>query len=140
MNKALLSSKTPEWSTPQWLFNALDALYRFNLDPAATAENAKCKQYFTKAENGLEQDWSGHSVFCNPPYGREIGKWVEKAFLEAQKPATKVVCLLPARTDTAWFHDYCSKGKVTFLRGRLKFGDGEGNAPFPSMFVVFGDV
>lgn len=77
-------------------------------------------------------------MFCNPPYGRDVGAWVRKGYEEAQKPGTKVVMLLPARTDTAWFHDYCAKGKIEFLRGRLKFGDGKGTAPFPSMIVIFG--
>ena len=79
----------------------------------------------------------GQTVWLNPPYGRGIGKWVQKAYEEAQKPGTVVVCLLPARTDTAWFHDYCRKGKITFIRGRLKFGGSKNSAPFPSMVVEF---
>ena len=90
------------------------------------------------AEDGLSQNWGGYSVFCNPPYGREISKWVKKGFEEAQKPGTKVVMLLPARTDTKWFHDYCVKGKIEFLKGRLKFGNAGNPAPFPSMIVIFG--
>ena len=77
-------------------------------------------------------------MFCNPPYGKSIAKWVQKGFEEAQKPGTKVVMLLPARTDTKWFHDYCVKGKIEFLKGRLKFGNAVNSAPFPSMIVIFG--
>lgn len=81
----------------------------------------------------------GHRVFCNPPYGREVGKWVEKGYNESQKPNTIVVMLLPARTDTKWFHDYCVKGGIEFIKGRLKFGGSKNSAPFPSMIVIFGD-
>lgn len=138
MNKDLMfSSKTQEWSTPQELFDGLNAVYHFTLDAAATAENAKCKRFFTREQDGLSKNWGGCSVFCNPPYGRGIGAWVKKGYTEAQKPGTRVVMLLPARTDTAWFHDFCVKGKITFLRGRLKFGGSAHNAPFPSMIVVF---
>ena len=81
----------------------------------------------------------GATVFCNPPYGRDLGAWVRKGYEEARKPGTKVVMLLPARTDTKWFHEFCVKGEIKFLKGRLKFGDGKGTAPFPSMVVVFGE-
>jgi len=139
MNKELMfSSSTPEWATPQDLFDRLDALYHFDLDAAAAPENAKCARFFTKEDDGLLQMWGGYCVWCNPPYGREIGAWVRKAYEEAQLPGTMVVMLLPARTDTAWFHDYCRHGDVIFLRGRLKFGDGRNSAPFPSMIVKFG--
>lgn len=135
--QVMFSSKTPEWATPQELFDALDKIHHFDLDPAATPENAKCARYFTATDDGLSQNWGGASVFCNPPYGREIGRWVKKAYEESRKPGTKVVMLLPARTDTAWFHDYCVKGTVQFLRGRLKFGGSKNSAPFPSMIVTF---
>lgn len=133
----MMSSATAEWSTPPKLFDRLDALYHFDLDAAATPENAKCKRFFTVEDDGLSQKWEG-VVWCNPPYGREIPKWVRKGYNEAQRPGTVVVMLLPARTDTAWFHDYCRKGDVTFLRGRLKFNGNKWNAPFPSMIVKFG--
>ena len=135
---AMFSSKTVEWATPQNLFDALDTIHHFTLDPAATHENAKCARHFTKEQDGLAQNWGGETVFCNPPYGRDIGAWVKKGFQEGQKPGTKVVMLLPARTDTKWFHDYCTKGKIEFLRGRLKFGEAKESAPFPSMLVTFG--
>jgi phage N-6-adenine-methyltransferase len=134
----MMSSKTGEWETPQDFFDALDAQYHFTLDPCATHENAKCHRYFTREDDGLVQSWWGERVFMNPPYGREISRWVAKAHEESIQGAL-VVCLLPARTDTRWFHDYCTKGRITFLRGRLKFGGSKDSAPFPSMVVVFGE-
>ena len=137
----LMSSNSSEWETPQNLFNELDAEFHFTLDPCATPENAKCDQYITKEFDGLGISWSDYSggIFMNPPYGREIGKWIKKAWEESQKGAL-VVCLLPARTDTKWFHDYCIRGEIRFLRGRLYFTDQNGKngrAPFPSMIVIF---
>lgn len=137
MNRVLYSSKTPEWETPQALFDMLDARYHFNLDPASTDENAKCERHFTKADNGLEKNWGGCRVFCNPPYGREIGTWIRKGYEESRNPNTIVVMLLPARTDTVWFHEYCMKGTIEFIKGRLKFGNSKNSAPFPSMIVIF---
>lgn len=139
MNTDLMfSSASNEWATPQDLFDRLDAIHHFNLDPASTDENAKCVNHFTEKDDGLAKNWGGYSVFCNPPYGKAIPLWVKKAYEESQKPNTKVVMLIPARTDTAWFHDYCVKGKIEFLRGRLKFGGSKNSAPFPSMIVTFG--
>lgn len=135
MNKALLSSKTGEWATPQAFFDLWNEKYHFTLDPAATAENAKCPKFYTKEDDGLSKNWGGEIVWCNPPYGREIGKWVRKGYEESKDAA--VVMLLPARTDTTWFHDYCMKGRITFVRGRLKFGGSWNAAPFPSMVVEF---
>lgn len=135
MNDALFSSKTCEWETPQDFFDGLNAEFRFDLDVCATPENAKCSRYFTREIDGLKQNWDG-ICWMNPPYGREIGQWVKKAYESAQNGAT-VVCLLPARTDTAWWHEYCMKGKVRFIRGRLKFGGAQNSAPFPSAVVVF---
>ena len=130
------SSDSPEWSTPQELFDALDAEFRFVLDVCATSENAKCQRYFTAETDGLSQRWSG-VCWMNPPYGAEIGKWVQKAWEAAEAGAT-VVCLVPARIDTRWFWDYCRYGEVRVLPGRLKFGGGENSAPFPSAVVIFG--
>jgi len=131
------SSATAEWPTPQELFNELSFVYGgFTLDPCATAHNAKCRNFFTKEEDGLRQPWKG-KVFVNPPYGREIGRWVKKAWEESQNGAL-VVCLLPARVDTRWWHDYAKKGHVHFIRGRLKFGCARNSAPFPSAIVTFG--
>lgn len=133
-NAYIQQSMTVDWSTPQDLFDELDAGYHFTVDVAASAENAKCSKYYDKEKDGLLQDWDGEMVWCNPPYGREIADWVKKA---AESHAN-VVMLLPARTDTRWFHDYIyNKASVQFIKGRLKFGGSKDNAPFPSMLVIF---
>jgi phage N-6-adenine-methyltransferase len=131
------SSATDVWSTPPELFAALDAIFHFTLDVCATPDNAKCPRYFTAADDGLAQDWLG-VCWMNPPYGRTIGKWMHKALVESSKHRATVVCLVPARTDTKWWHDYAARGEILFLRGRLKFGDAESSAPFPSALVTFG--
>ena len=124
-------SKTYEWETPQNVFDALDKQFHFTLDPCATKENAKCKKYYTKEDDGLSKNWNGEMVFMNPPYGREIGKWVKKL------SENRGVALLPARTDTKWFHKYIyKKAEIWFIEGRLRFG-GKGPAPFPSMIVIW---
>ena len=130
------SSATNEWATPQDFFDRCNAEWRFTLDPCSTHENAKCRQHFTPAEDGLAQSWAGERVWMNPPYGREIGKWMRKAHEESRRGAL-VVCLVPARTDTAWWHDYAAKGEIRFIRGRLKFGGVANSAPFPSALVIF---
>ena len=138
-NDLMFSSKTCEWATPQDFFDRLNAEFKFTLDPCASAENHKCDKYYTKSEDGLIQDWSGETVFCNPPYGREIGRWVCKCFREVfYGKCPCVVMLLPARTDTRWFHDYIyNKAEIRFIPGRLKFNSQKNSAPFPSMVVVF---
>ncbi len=138
MNTAVMfSSATDEWATPQDFFDKLNQEFHFTLDPCATHESAKCARYFTEEDNGLAQDWAREVVFMNPPYGRVLGQWVKKAFEESIKGAT-VVCLLPARTDTRWFHDYIyHRAEIRFVKGRLKFGDSKNSAPFPSMVVIF---
>jgi phage N-6-adenine-methyltransferase len=130
------SSETPEWSTPQDLFDALHAEFKFTLDVCATKELAKCKRFFSPEQDGLGQKWSG-VCWMNPPYGAEIPAWIEKASAAADDGAT-VVCLVPARTDTAWWWDYISFAEVRFLRGRLRFGGASAGAPFPSAVVIFG--
>jgi len=130
------SSQTPEWPTPQWLFEALHKEFGFTLDPCSTHTNAKCARHFTRDDDGLAQSWRDEVVFMNPPYGREIGKWMAKAHHSARRDGATVVCLVPARTDTAWWHDYAMKHEIRLLRGRLKFGDGLNSAPFPSALVV----
>lgn len=130
------SSETPEWYTPQDTFDALNAEFSFTLDPCCTHENAKCDMHFTQEDDGLNQDWGSEVVFMNPPYGRTIKDWMRKAYESSLNGAT-VVCLVPARTDTAWWHDYAMKGEYRLLRGRLKFGGSMTNAPFPSAVVVF---
>jgi phage N-6-adenine-methyltransferase len=137
LNKSLFSSSTDEWETPQDLFDALNTEFGFTLDPCSTDENAKCDKHYTLRDFGHWHEWTGERVFLNPPYGREIGRWVRKAYEESLLGAT-VVCLLPARTDNAWFHDYCLRAsEIRFIRGRLRFGGAAWNAPFPSMIVVF---
>jgi phage N-6-adenine-methyltransferase len=138
ITRGLFTSNTPEWSTPQLFFDQLNQEFGFELDVCATHENAKCRRYFTKEQNGLEQDWYG-VCWMNPPYGREIGKWIKKVKESAYCNGATVVCLLPARTDTRWFHDYIYKNEVEirFHKGRLKFCDSKNSAPFPSMIVIF---
>lgn len=137
-NDVHFASRTDEWATPLDLFERLDREFRFTLDPCSTHENAKCRNHFTRAENGLIQDWSREVVFMNPPYGREIGHWMRKAYESAQAGAT-VVCLVPARTDTRWWHAYAVHGKIIYFKGRLKFGSAKSSAPFPSALVIFGN-
>jgi site-specific DNA-methyltransferase (adenine-specific) len=143
MNKntqvVMFSSKTGEWSTPQDFFDKLNWRFGpFSLDPCATIDNTKCANFFTEAEDGLSKSWEGFKVFVNPPYGRGIDKWIKKAYEESRKDNTMVVMLIPARPDTKYWHDYVMKAdEVYFIRGRLKFGDSENSAPFPSAVVVF---
>lgn len=144
MNSALLSSKKMDWCTPQDFFDKLNEEFSFTLDAAATDKTAKCAAYFTPETDGLKSTWeapTGGAVFCNPPYGREIGKWVQKAYEEAQA-GTTIVLLIPARTDTTYFHEFIyGKAEIRFIRGRLKFTDDDGNtadpAPFPSMLAIY---
>ena len=140
MNTAVIfSSTTNEWATPQEFFDKLNEEFNFTLDPCATPQNAKCKKFYTIKEDGLKQNWQGETVFCNPPYGRAIKDWVRKCYEESKKPNTIVVMLIPARTDTTYFHDYIYKKArdIRFVKGRLKFGNSTNSAPFPSMVVVF---
>jgi phage N-6-adenine-methyltransferase len=129
------SSKTDDWATPQDFFDSWNKVFNFDLDVCASKENAKCSKYFDVEVDGLKQTWKG-SCWMNPPYGRDIAKWMEKAHDSWQEGAT-VVCLVPARTDTKWWHHFAMKGEITFIRGRLKFGDSKNSAPFPSAVVVF---
>ena len=129
------SSKTDLWYTPQDFFKKYDDVYKFETDVCATDDNAKCAKYYTEEMDGLSQEWRG-VCWMNPPYGRTIGKWMKKAYESSLSGAT-VVCLVPARTDTNWWHDYAMKGDIEFIRGRLKFGGSKNSAPFPSAVVVF---
>ena len=138
--KLMFSSATDNWATPQEFFDLLDKEFHFDLDVCALPENAKCERYYTPEQDGLKQPWDGQCNWCNPPYGREIPKWVEKAYSYMMRGATTVM-LLPARTDTKWFHNYIKgRAEIRFLRGRLKFGGSPNAAPFPSMVVVFRGV
>jgi phage N-6-adenine-methyltransferase len=143
VNRGMFTGGSDEWETPQEFFNVLNAKYSFTLDVCAAPLNAKCGRYYTKTEDGLSQPWYG-VCWMNPPYGREIVRWVRKAYESSLGAGTVVVCLLPARTDTQWWHEYVAAhaGQVEFIRGRLKFGKGgaaKNSAPFPSALVVFGD-
>lgn len=135
----MFSSKTNDWSTPQDFFDELNTEFQFTLDPCADKYNHKCEKYYTEEDDGLLQDWGGEIVFCNPPYGKAIKDWVRKAYIEGCKPNTTVVMLIPARTDTTYFHDYIyhDAKEIRFIRGRLKFGNSKNAAPFPSMVVIY---
>lgn len=138
LTAGVFSSTTDEWATPQAFFDELDQEFHFTLDPCANDENHKCPTYYTKEQDGLAQNWERQTVFCNPPYGRAIGAWVRKCYEESRKPDTKVVMLIPARTDTSYFHDYIyHKAELRFIRGRLHFNEQPQGAPFPSMVVIF---
>ncbi len=130
------SSLTNEWTTPRDLFDELDAEFSFTLDAASTNENALCADHYTERDDGLSKPWAG-SVWLNPPYGSEIGKWMKKAAETNRGGVT--VCLVPARTDTAWWHEYVvgHATEVRFIRGRLKFGGSQSGAPFPSAVVIY---
>lgn len=139
INNGLFTSNTDLWATPQEFFDGLNKEFGFTLDVCATKENAKCAKFYTKEDDGLCKNWHGEVCWMNPPYGREIGKWVKKASETNSYFGNTIVCLLPARTDTKWFHDYIyGKTEIRFLKGRLKFGGQKNSAPFPSMVVVFG--
>lgn len=132
----MYSSETDLWSTPQDFFDKLNTVFKFTLDVCANADNAKCRRYYTIEQDGLEQEWEG-VCWMNPPYGRAISAWVKKAFESADELGSTIVCLLPARVDTRWWHDYCSQAEVHFIKGRLKFSGAKNSAPFPSAVVVF---
>ena len=139
VDKIHFKSESIDWGTPQDLYNELDEEYGFTLDPCATPWNTKCDKYYTKEDDGLSKSWKGHVVFMNPPYGREIIKWVKKA---SEEKSACVVCLIPARTDTKYWHEFIfpKAHKIMFIKGRLKFSgnqNGSGSAPFPSAIVVF---
>ena len=133
----MFSNNSDEWATPQSFFDDLNVEFHFNLDPCATKENHKCNKYFTKEEDGLKADWGGAIVFCTPPYS-QIEKWVKKAYHEGRKENTTVVLLIPARTDTKYFHNFIlHRSEIRFIKGRLKFNDSKNSAPFPSILVIF---
>ena len=134
-----MTSKSSEWETPWEFFNKVDKEFHFTLDACANRKNKKCDNYFNKYQDGLKQKWTG-VVWVNPPYGREVIKWVRKAYISSKQGAT-VVCLVKAATDTQWWFKYCSHGTVYFIIGRLRFISGReiSNAPFPSALVIFGE-
>lgn len=126
------------WATPWDFFNRLNRVFRFTLDVCALKENAKCESFYSPEEDGLAKDWLG-GVWCNPPYGKDITAWVRKASEEITKDYCDfIVMLLPARTDTLWFHSYVyGKARVEFVKGRIRFGNSNMSAPFPSMLAIY---
>lgn len=132
----MFSSATDDWATPQDFFDKLNREFKFEVDVCASASNAKAPTFFDKEANGLAQDWRG-VCWMNPPYGRGIDAWMRKGYTSARENGATVVCLVPARTDTKWWHDYAARGEVFFVPGRLRFGDAKHNAPFPCAVVVF---
>lgn len=137
VNKVIFSSNSDEWSTPVDIYEELNKEFNFTLDPCSTDYNHKCKKYYTAEDNGLLQNWGGERVFCNPPYS-DISAWVKKAWKESTKDDTLVVLLIPARTDTRYFHEYIyNRSEIRFIKGRLRFGESVNSAPFPSMVVIF---
>lgn len=136
--KVVFSRKSDEYATPQEFYDILNTEFGFTLDPAANPDNHKCENYFTQEIDGLLVSWkTSGAVFCNPPYS-SVAKWIKKGYNESQSNFINVVMLVPSRTDTKWFHEYCMKAtEIRFVKGRLKFGDEKNAAPFPSMIVVF---
>jgi phage N-6-adenine-methyltransferase len=131
-------SGSGEWSTPQTFFDTLDARFGFDLDVCATAENRKCPRYFGREVDGLKRPWHCRAAWCNPPYGRDVGRWLEKAWREVQSGRAGVaVCLVFARTDTIWWHLWAPLAEVEFVRGRLKFSAAKAGAPHPSCLFIF---
>lgn len=137
ITKGLFTSRTEEWETPEYVFSALNAKFLFQVDVCATSKNAKCKVYFDKSVNGLQREWSPFRCWMNPPYGKNISKWMKKAFEESQRGAL-VVCLIPSRTDTKWWHDWVMRAsEIQFVTGRISFGNEKQSAPFPSCIVIY---
>lgn len=135
INKGLFTSNNDSWETPKELFNELNKEFNFDVDLCASDQNHLCDKYFTKDNSCLDKSLFLHNIFCNPPYGRTIYKYVKKCF-ELSKE-NLVVMLLPARTDTRWFHEFIyNKSEIRFIKGRLKFGNAKNSAPFPSMIVI----
>lgn len=139
LQKAMVSSKSNEWSTPQDFFDELDKEFHFTLDPCSTHENAKCKKHFTLEDDGLNKSWNGETVFVNPPYGGHTADWLRKALAESQVGNTTVVCLIVSSTDRSYWHDiiFPHAYQVRFIRGRLHFGESKTSAPFASALVIF---
>ena len=134
-----MTSSRQDWETPAKIFEPLRDEFNITLDVCATSSNAKCPYFYTPSDDALQLGWNltKRNCWMNPPYGRGIDKWIEKAYRESLLGIT-VVCLVPARTDTRWWHDYCIKGTIRFIRGRIKFVGAKENAPFPSAVVIFG--
>lgn len=138
INKGLFTNNSNEWATPISFYNELNKEFNFTLDPCASDDNHKCTKYYTREIDGLSKSWEGETVFCNPPYGKELPLWVKKCFDEHIKYGITIVMLIPARTDTKYFHEYIyHRAEIRFIKGRLKFSDSKQCAPFPSMLVIY---
>lgn len=137
MTPGMTSSLTDEWATPGYVFEPLNLEFGFTLDVCADESNHKVYKFFSKKEDGLKQDWTKDVCWMNPPYGRSIGKWIKKA-VETARGGGIVVALLPARTDTRWWRDVMQASELRFISGRVRFGDANTGAPFPSVIAVFG--
>jgi site-specific DNA-methyltransferase (adenine-specific) len=137
LTSGLFTSRTEEWETPYHVFSAINAEYQFQVDVCATSENTKCKVYFDKTDDGLQKEWSPYRCWMNPPYGKNISKWMKKAFEESQR-GSLVVCLVPSRTDTKWWHDWVMRAsEIRFISGRISFGNQKQSAPFPSCIIIY---
>ena len=130
------SSVKMDYTTPVLFYNRLDDEFHFTLDPCASPENAKCAKFFTYHENGLVQGWGCETVFMNPPYGYQTEVWMAKALRASQKGAT-VVCLIPARTSTRWWHDIAMQGEIRFIQGKIRFIGTKFEAPQPHVIIIF---
>lgn len=136
--KVLHSSSGKTYVTPDYVFKPLDDMFHFKLDAAASKDNAKCKKFYTKADDGLEQPWTPGPVWCNPPYGRNLSLWVEKGLYESRRRAVLVVMLLPSRTDTGWYRGFVSgEAFERPIAGRITFEGQEHGAPFPSFLAIW---
>lgn len=146
MNKVHFKSGNKEWETPDSVFKPLEKEFNIVLDVCANDKNTKCRTFLDKGVNSFTASWkdtlkglgdSDSACWMNPPYGRGIDRWIKKAHEEALKGVV-TVALVPARTDTLWFHNYIhNKQEVRFIKGRIKFVDASSSAPFPSMVVIF---
>ena len=137
LTSGLFTSRTEEWETPLYVFLSLNKEFNFQIDVCATSENAKCKVFFDKSVDGLKREWSPFKCWMNPPYGKNISSWMKKAFEESQRGAL-VVCLIPSRTDTKWWHQWVMKSaEIRFVSGRISFGNSKQSAPFPSCIVIY---
>jgi phage N-6-adenine-methyltransferase len=135
--KALFSANRSDWGTPDYIFRPIDNIFNFDLDVCADATNAKCKRYYTVEDDGLSKPWDAKNAWCNPPYGKIVDDWLLKGYTSMIDHKCTVVYLLPARTDTQWFHKWCGRGNVFLFKGRIKFTGAAHSAPFPSMLLVF---
>lgn len=149
INEGMFSSKSSRWETPEDFFDKLNNEFNFDVDVCATKQSTKCEKFFNESIDGLSESWSG-TCYMNPPYGREINKWIKKAYEESRKDNCVVIALIPSRTDTRWWHDYVMKAnEIRFVIGRLKFINRsfpsfreDGNfkkspAPFPSAVIIW---